>query len=63
MLLQPKDTTADGSKDNDVEQTGSSKPNPGTSGEKTSDSKKDKSEFIRLRVIGQVSTIARITES
>jgi len=57
FVLQQKDTSVDGSKDDELEQSGRSEPEPGTSTDKTSRTKKDKSEFIKLRVIGQVSTV------
>ena len=53
-LLQEKDTSVDGNGD---EQINSTEPEPGTSGDKTSGSKKDKSDFIKLRVVGQVCTV------
>jgi len=50
FVLQQKDTS-DGSKG---DQNGSIDQEPGTSADKTS--KKDKSDFIKLRVVGQVCT-------
>lgn len=62
-MLQPTDTSISGSKDDEPEQNGSKEPEPGTSGDRTSGSKKDKSEFIKLRVVGQVSSIALVADS
>lgn len=53
MTDSQQDTGVDGRKDNEEEQSGSNEPEPGTSGDKTSSTKKDKSEFIKLRVVDQ----------
>lgn len=59
FLFQGKNTTVDVSQDDGPVQNGRSEPEAGTSGNKTSSSKKDKSsEFIKLRVIGQVCVIS-----
>jgi len=54
LLLQEQDKSVDINKDGPVSST---EPEPGTSADNTSSSKKDKSEFIKLRVVGQVGTI------
>jgi len=54
LLLQEQDKSVDINKDGPVSST---EPEPGTSADNTSSSKKDKSEFIKLRVVGQVGSL------